>query len=267
MHVARNRTPAGHRGRGFKAYGHIGDDLLDKAEAVGEDTAAGAAIGGAIGTAFPVFGNAAGAAVGTVAGAVYGAIDNFGGDAVKFLGLNPPAFTEEKYEWERGQCRKSGGQPTPGVAPDAYGGCTYPDGTSVSGGDVPFPGTWNGNVVDADVYARAKAEVDRINTPTSPPPAPGPTLQRIDASASERIRNVLAAHQAATRAASLAHLQSVVSTIKVRPMGPTAAMVARTEKAAAPSKPVSTPVKVAAGVSGVGALAGIVWGVIKLLGR
>lgn len=265
MHVVvRNRAPAGHRTR----IRHIGDDLVAKAEAVGEDTAAGGAVGGFIGTAiFPGIGSAAGAAIGTAAGAIYGAIDNFGGDAVKFLGLNPPAFTEEKYQWERGQCEKSGGHPTPGVAPDVYGGCTYGDG-AVSGGDVPFPGTWNGDVIDRDVYSRAKAEIDRLAAPPEQPVTKGPTLQRINASVAQQVKSAIEAQQQAKRQASLAHLQQAVSQTKVRTIGPTAAMVQRTESLhAPPSKPLSTPVKVAAGVSGVGAVVTIAWGLFKLLGR
>jgi hypothetical protein len=245
--------------------GHIGD-LVDKAEKVGEDTAVGGALGATIGTAiFPGIGSAAGTAIGTAAGAIYGAIDNFGGDAVKFLGLNPPAFSEEKYEWQRNQCRKGGGTPTPGVAPDAYGGCTYGEG-AVSGGDVPFPGSWNGNVIDQAVYDAAKAELaakaqaaaDATQLPS--PLAPAIALQRLSPSSLTAIKRAMDARAEASRAQLRATLLSHPNVL--RAMGPaatTAKKAPTTIRATPPSAPVSTTTKVVAAAGGVGALGLLAW--------
>lgn len=133
----------------------------EKAAVVGAYSAAGGAAGTAV---MPVFGTA----VGTAGGAIYGTIDQFGGDIKRLFGGKPRS--EDYYADLRVRCQSSGGSPTPGVAPDNYGGCTYPTG-AVSGGDRPFPGTWNGEIRDRTAYDAAMV---KMAPPAAPAPAPAP---------------------------------------------------------------------------------------------
>jgi hypothetical protein len=114
----------------------------DAASASGMGAAIGAAIGGGV---FSVPAAVVGAWVGGIAGGVYGAFDQFGGDIEGVI--NPPDFKESDYDRMRRAAINSGALPVPGVPPDQYGGCIYPNGM-VSGGDTPFPGKWNGEQRD-----------------------------------------------------------------------------------------------------------------------
>jgi hypothetical protein len=126
-------------------------DYASKAEAVAEDTSTGAAIGALI----PVLGEiGVGEAAGAIVGAIYGVIDNFGGDIHDLF--NPPDFKEDDYKRQQRAQVASGAIPVYGVPPDQYGACIYPDGAK-SGGDWPYPGTWNGEIRDQAAYDRAKA--------------------------------------------------------------------------------------------------------------
>lgn len=132
-----------------------GKSILGKVANVGADAAAGSALGGAIGSIVPGVGTVIGGAVGSVVGGVYGAIDQFGGDVVDLF--NPPAFGEDDYTRIKRKCVESGGEVVGGIAPDQYGACRYPDG-SLSGGDWPFPGTWNLHQSDERIVDRAAYE-------------------------------------------------------------------------------------------------------------
>jgi len=118
--------------------------------AKGEDVLADVGIGAALGVELGPFGAAAGAII----GAIYGIIDNFGGDIMAVL--NPPDFSEEDYTRFKQKIVAAGGIPNPGVPPDNYEGGIWPDG-AMSGGEMPYPGTWNGEIKDQAVYDRYQA--------------------------------------------------------------------------------------------------------------
>ena len=133
----------------------------DKALMVGADATLGAGVGAAI----PVLGELGiGEAAGALVGAIYGAFDQFGGDIMAVI--NPPSFSDGDYDRMRRAGIQSGGIPNPGHAPDNYGGVIYPD-DSLSGGDDPFPGMWNGKIMDQAAYNRAVA-TGRVYVPHAP---------------------------------------------------------------------------------------------------
>lgn len=171
-----------------------GGETLEKLEKVGEDYAAGTALGAGIASVVPIFGTAVGAIIGGWVGGVYGFFDNFGGDveqAVHDL-FNPQDFTPGDYDRQRLRCIKSGGLPHPGFAPDNEDGCVYPSG-GMSGGEYPrdpgpgrkvrgdnqYPPPWNGEFPPGlipDINGNAVNAV----TLKGPPPAPFKTLFKIN---------------------------------------------------------------------------------------
>lgn len=131
-------------------------DYVNKGEAVAADVSTGAAIGALI----PVLGEIGiGEAAGAIVGAIYGVIDNFGDDIHDLF--NPPDFEEGDYQRMQRAQIASGALPVWGVPPDQYGACVYPDGAK-SGGDWPYPGTWNGEIRDQAAYDRAKKRDDAL---------------------------------------------------------------------------------------------------------
>lgn len=134
---------------------HIGD-IGGKLEGVGQDTAEGALVGGAIGTAIPIpgIGTGLGATVGSYVGGAYGIVDNFGGDisdaassighAVGGIFGGGPEYSEDDYTRMKNACRASGGEPNPGIPPDQPTGCIYPDGTTSGGYDPHHPLQFSG---------------------------------------------------------------------------------------------------------------------------
>jgi hypothetical protein len=127
----------------------IGASIAAATAAGGSIAIAATATGAAIGTAIPipVVGTAAGAAIGaTVAAAIILGNVIFG---------SKPMFSEDDYNRMRKRCDEGfgGGNHETGVPSDNYGGCKYKDG-SQSGGDWPFPGTWNHEIRDWGAYKR-----------------------------------------------------------------------------------------------------------------
>jgi hypothetical protein len=126
----------------------IGASIAAATAAGGSIAVAATATGAAIGTAIPipVVGTAAGAAIGAaVAGAIILGNAIFG---------KHPAFGEDDYTRMKNRAVESGAiEQVGGVPPDLYGACKYKDG-SVSGGDWPFPGTWNHEIRDEAAYRR-----------------------------------------------------------------------------------------------------------------
>jgi hypothetical protein len=136
-------------------------DYAAKVEAVGEDASVGAAVGALV----PILGEiGVGEVIGSVVGAIYGVFDNFSGEIHDLF--NPPDFSPDDYHRMQLAGLASGGIPVWGVPPDLYGAIIYPDG-ALSGGDFPYPGTWNHEIRDQAAYDRAQArDAAAANAPT-----------------------------------------------------------------------------------------------------
>jgi hypothetical protein len=127
---------------------------IAKGETVAADTAAGCTLG----------------PWGCVGGAAVGVVQAFSGDVAE--AFNPQDFTGADYDRMARFCVNGGGANNaprgtivPGVPPDQDGACRYTDyvGDSFSGGDAPFPGSWNWGRDGAVI--RDQAAFDRWHGP------------------------------------------------------------------------------------------------------
>lgn len=183
------------------------EDYAAKAVAVGEDASTGAAIGAMV----PFLGQiGVGPVVGAIVGAIYGVIDNFGDDIHDLF--NPPDFKPDDYQRMQKAQVASGAIPVYGVPPDQYGACIYPDGAR-SGGDFPYPGSWNGEIRDQAAYDRAKARDAAAQFGITLGPNGMPMKARIPVATLQR-SNVLAA--ITTRQKELATLGKAIADQRLR---------------------------------------------------